>query len=97
VLERAILPKANELPNTYIIVEWFNATCLDNANVVGTSQEFSDARAQVIVDYLSSLGIDENRLIPVGRGNSQPLSPCTGRDGCCIDSRRVYFHFVPAS
>jgi outer membrane protein OmpA-like peptidoglycan-associated protein len=43
--------------------------------------KLSAQRAQTVVDYLVSLGIDPNRLTPIGVGGSRTLVPYAGPDG----------------
>jgi OmpA-OmpF porin, OOP family len=45
------------------------------------NQKLSEARAQAVVEYLVSQGIDKSRLTAKGYGESQPLAPNKNPDG----------------
>jgi len=45
------------------------------------NNKLSDTRAQSVVDYLVSKGIDRSRLVAKGYGESQPVEPNTKDDG----------------
>lgn len=71
-----------------------------HADSRGTSDynlELSQRRAQVVVSYLSSKGIELNRLKPKGYGDSQPVNECVKGVNCPDskhrENRRVEFRF----
>lgn len=45
------------------------------------NDKLSDARANSVVEYLISKGIDKNRLVAKGYGESMPVAPNTNDDG----------------
>jgi OOP family OmpA-OmpF porin len=45
------------------------------------NQNLSNARAQSVVDYLITKGIDKGRLLPKGYGESMPVAPNENTDG----------------
>jgi outer membrane protein OmpA-like peptidoglycan-associated protein len=46
-----------------------------------TDLRLSAQRAQTVVDYLVDLGVDRNRLTPIGVGGSRVVAPYAGPDG----------------
>jgi flagellar motor protein MotB len=57
-----------------------------------TNQALSQARAEVIAEYLSTLGIDPSRIIAQGMGDSQPIASEDTPEGQSRN-RRVEFLF----
>lgn len=45
------------------------------------NMKLSEARAQSVVDYLASQGIDTSRLVAKGYGETKPIAPNTNPDG----------------
>ncbi|UXP31768.1 OmpA family protein [Reichenbachiella agarivorans] len=48
------------------------------------NQRLSQRRAQSVVDYMVNAGINEDRLVPVGFGESKPIIDCS--DGDCTEA-----------
>ncbi|HUX57393.1 MAG TPA: PKD domain-containing protein [Bacteroidales bacterium] len=62
----------------------------DNIGSFEYNMELSQSRAQSIVDYLVSKGIEKNRLVGKGYGESRPISANSTEDGR-MKNRRVEF------
>lgn len=61
------------------------------------NQKLSEKRAEVIKQHLVKHGIEESRILAVGKGESQPLVECKGVRGkklieCLAPNRRVVIH-----
>jgi outer membrane protein OmpA-like peptidoglycan-associated protein len=67
------------LENPTIIVEISSHT--DSKGSEKYNQHLSQRRAQSVVNYLMSKGIDKKRLEAKGYGESQPIAPNTNEDG----------------
>jgi outer membrane protein OmpA-like peptidoglycan-associated protein len=61
--------------------------------------KLSDTRAEIVMKYLISKGIDKNRLSFKGYGNTQPVNECTKGVECSEakyqENRRVEFKILP--
>jgi OOP family OmpA-OmpF porin len=49
--------------------------------------QLSEERARAVVDYLVSVGVDRDRLTPVGYGYSQPIADNSTEDGRALNRR----------
>jgi OmpA-OmpF porin, OOP family len=67
----------NDNPN--MIIELSAHT--DSKGTDAYNEKLSDARARSVVDYLISKGIDRNRLVAKGYGESMPVAPNANADG----------------
>jgi outer membrane protein OmpA-like peptidoglycan-associated protein len=65
----------------------------DNAGDPAMNQTLSQARAQAVVDYLVSKGIDKGRLQAIGNGPNNPIAPNDTKDHMALN-RRVEFHVL---
>jgi outer membrane protein OmpA-like peptidoglycan-associated protein len=65
----------------------------DNASNADISQSMSQKRAQLMVDYLTSRGINTRRLVPVGYGSAKPVASNTFEKGR-KQNRRVDFTII---
>ena len=82
IIDEKLLVKLNEEPNS--IVEIGSHT--DARGTASSNQSLSERRAKSVVEYLISKGIDKERLLAVGYGETQPLNGCV--DGTkCSDSQ----------
>lgn len=77
--------------NSDLVVE-INAHT-DNVGSDRFNQELSEKRANSVVEYLVSLGIDTKRLIARGFGESQPLADNSTEEGRALN-RRVEFRLI---
>jgi outer membrane protein OmpA-like peptidoglycan-associated protein len=66
----------------------------DNTGNETDNQKLSEKRAQKIVSYLISKGIDSNRLLSVGFGSKQPIASNETEEGRA-KNRRVAFVVLP--
>lgn len=62
----------------------------DNSGVERFNKKLSQQRAQSVVDYLVSNGIDASRLTAVGQGESSPIASNKTQEGMALN-RRVDF------
>jgi OmpA-OmpF porin, OOP family len=62
----------------------------DNIGSFEYNMQLSQSRAQSIVDYLVLKGIDKQRLVAKGYGESRPISSNNTEDGR-LKNRRVEF------
>lgn len=53
----------------------------DSTGPSAYNQGLSEKRAQAVVNYLVSKGVDRSRLIAKGFGESQPIAPNTSKEG----------------
>jgi outer membrane protein OmpA-like peptidoglycan-associated protein len=67
----------------------------DNLGDETWNQTLSERRAQAIVDYLASRGIDRRRLVARGNGSSTPLTTNKTAEGRARN-RRTDILFIPA-
>ncbi|MDP2386760.1 MAG: OmpA family protein [Bacteroidota bacterium] len=77
VIDTTILPLL--LANPQIIVELSSHT--DNKGADTYNQKLSQKRAESVVNYLITKGIDKKRLQAVGYGESKPIAPNEKPDG----------------
>ncbi|MFK7952780.1 MAG: OmpA family protein [Ekhidna sp.] len=82
IIDEKLLVKLNEEPNS--IVEIGSHT--DARGSASSNQSLSERRAKSVVEYLISQGVDKERLLAVGYGETQPLNEC--KDGVeCSNSQ----------
>jgi outer membrane protein OmpA-like peptidoglycan-associated protein len=67
----------------------------DDVGSEGFNQTLSEARAQSAVDYLVAAGIDRDRLVAVGYGESRPIADNATAAGRAAN-RRIDFFLGPA-
>jgi len=92
VLDRAVLPQIEMASGMYIRVE-------GNTDSVGDddwNQVLSEKRADAIVQYLVSKGIDAARIVAKGNGASRPLVSNRTTEGRARN-RRTDILFIPAN
>jgi outer membrane protein OmpA-like peptidoglycan-associated protein len=77
--------------NPTIKIELAGHTDSDGSEVF--NQKLSEGRAQSAVNYLNSKGVNTNRLVAKGYGESQPLSPNTSAEGKA-KNRRVELKII---
>jgi len=82
--------------NSSLIVEAASHT--DSRGSIAYNQKLSERRSQASVDYIISKGIDENRIVSKGYGESQLLNKCTNGVRCTNDqhqfNRRTEFIII---
>jgi outer membrane protein OmpA-like peptidoglycan-associated protein len=76
-IDKTIYQMMNSFPN--IIVEISSHT--DSVGSDRLNDKLSQDRAQSVVDYLISKGIDKERLTAIGYGRHNPIAPNTNPDG----------------
>ena len=62
----------------------------DSVGDPASNQRLSERRAQAIVDKMVELGVSRSRLVPVGKGESEPISSNATEEGRA-KNRRVVF------
>ena len=62
----------------------------DNSGLAEMNQKLSDARAQAVMTYLASKGIDASRISAVGFGATRPVAPNVGAANKMMN-RRIEF------
>ncbi|MDR1022084.1 MAG: OmpA family protein [Prevotellaceae bacterium] len=65
----------------------------DDTGKKATNQRLSQERAQSVVDYLVGRGIEQNRLVAKGYGDTQPITPNKTTGGKKLN-RRVEFKVI---
>ncbi|WP_421762968.1 OmpA family protein [Ekhidna sp.] len=84
IIDTKLLTRMQEEPNS--IVEIGSHT--DARGSAEANQSLSERRAKSVVEYLISKGIDKERLLAVGYGETKPLNECV--DGVqCSDSKHA--------
>ncbi len=66
----------------------------DNRGVAGYNRRLSEKRAQAVVRYLVGKGIDSNRVIAKGYGDTRPIASNETAEGRAAN-RRVEFKPIP--
>lgn len=66
----------------------------DDVGSEGFNQTLSEARAQAAVDYLIAAGVDAERLVAIGYGESRPIGDNSTEEGRAIN-RRIEFFLGP--
>ena len=91
VLNEHAVPQIHMAAGMYIRVEGNT----DNFGDPVTNQDLSERRAQAIVDYLVSRGIDKARLVARGNGATKPIASNHTPEGRARN-RRTDVLFIPA-
>jgi outer membrane protein OmpA-like peptidoglycan-associated protein/ABC-type nitrate/sulfonate/bicarbonate transport system substrate-binding protein len=91
VLNEHVVPQVHIASGMYIRVEGNT----DNLGDEGWNQGLSERRAQAIVDYLISRGIDKDRLLARGNGSARPIATNKTIEGRARN-RRTDVLFIPA-
>jgi outer membrane protein OmpA-like peptidoglycan-associated protein len=68
----------------------------DNTGTAALNRDLSQRRALAVADVLRSNGVDANRLIPIGRGEDQPVASNLTPEGRALN-RRVEIIIRPTS
>ena len=98
-----ILPRSEPLLNNVAAIiaahpEVGRIRIVGHADARGTVEynlDLSRRRAESVVDYLAARGIDRERLLAVGQGESDPLRSNATEEGMDVN-RRVEFHLIDA-
>jgi outer membrane protein OmpA-like peptidoglycan-associated protein len=91
VLNSQVVPQVQMAGGMYVRVEGNT----DNVGDLGWNQGLSERRAQAIVDYLASRGIDRRRLLARGNGATNPITTNKTAEGRARN-RRTDILFIPA-
>jgi outer membrane protein OmpA-like peptidoglycan-associated protein/ABC-type nitrate/sulfonate/bicarbonate transport system substrate-binding protein len=91
VLNQHVVPQVQMAAGMYVRVEGNT----DNFGDDASNQGLSERRAQAIVDYLVSRGIDNRRLVARGNGSNNPISSNKTPEGRARN-RRTDILFIPA-
>jgi outer membrane protein OmpA-like peptidoglycan-associated protein len=92
VLNKNVVPQVQMAGGMYVRVEGNT----DNLGDETWNQGLSERRAQAIVDYLASRGVDRRRLVARGNGSGNPLASNKTAEGRARN-RRTEILFIPAS
>jgi len=92
VLNKSVVPQVQMAGGMYVRVEGNT----DNLGDETWNQGLSERRAQAIVDYLSSRGVDRRRLVARGNGSANPLASNKTVEGRARN-RRTEILFIPAT
>lgn len=76
----------NRVPNVQLTVKGHT----DNTGDANANKELSRERAQAVVDYLVSKGVDPSKLSAVGLGQDEPIAENTSEEGK-FKNRRIAF------
>jgi len=91
VLNQHVIPQVQMAAGMYVRVEGNTDTFGDDPS----NQGLSERRAQAIVDYLVSRGVDNRRLVARGNGANNPISTNKTPEGRARN-RRTDILFIPA-
>ena len=91
VLNQHVVPQVQMAAGMYVRVEGNT----DNLGDDASNQGLSERRAQAIVDYLVSRGVDNRRLMARGNGSNNPISSNKTSEGRARN-RRTDILFIPA-
>ena len=80
---QAIVEILVQYPNANFVVEGHT----DSVGSTAFNQKLSEQRAAVIVDFLTSNGVDASRLSSVGFGETSPVSSNDTKDGMAMNRR----------
>jgi outer membrane protein OmpA-like peptidoglycan-associated protein len=89
IIDTTLLTILNESPE--LIVEISSHT--DSIGLEQYNAKLSQKRAEIVVGYLTSKGIDKNRLIAIGYGETKPIAENTTAEGRS-KNRRTEFKIV---
>ncbi len=92
VLNKNVVPQVQMAGGMYVRVEGNT----DNLGDETWNQGLSERRAQAIVDYLASRGVDRRRLVARGNGSGNPLASNKTAEGRARN-RRTDILFIPAT
>ena len=90
---RVELDRLAELIKSYPKARVEIAGYTDNVAGDAYNQQLSQRRAQAVVDYLISAGIERTRLVPKGNGEKNPVASNDTDEGRSLN-RRVEFRFL---
>lgn len=89
-INKSVLDQAaalmNRVPNVQLTVKGHT----DNTGDANANKELSRERAQAVVDYLVSKGVDPSKLSAVGLGQDEPIAENTTEEGK-FKNRRIAF------
>jgi len=91
VLNEHVVPQVHMAAGMYIRVEGNT----DNLGDESWNQHLSEQRAQAILEYLVSRGVDERRIVARGNGSSKPVASNRTIEGRARN-RRTDILFIPA-
>jgi outer membrane protein OmpA-like peptidoglycan-associated protein/ABC-type nitrate/sulfonate/bicarbonate transport system substrate-binding protein len=91
LLNQQVIPQVQMAGGMYVRVEGNT----DNLGEESWNQGLSERRAQAIVDYLASRGVDRRRMLARGNGSSKPLGSNKTVEGRARN-RRTDVVFIPA-
>ena len=92
VLNKNVVPQVQMAGGMYVRVEGNT----DNLGDETWNQGLSERRAQAIVDYLSSRGVECRRMVARGNGSGNPLASNKTAEGRARN-RRTEILFIPAT
>jgi NitT/TauT family transport system substrate-binding protein len=92
VLNQQVVPQVQMAAGMYIRVEGNT----DNLGDEAWNQPLSEQRAEAIVDYLASRGVDRRRIVARGNGSLRPMSSNKTAEGRARN-RRTDVLFIPAA
>ena len=95
IIDRASYPKANRIADAMKAHPDYQLRVIGHADSRGTdeyNQTLSVGRAEAVKSYFTKRGVDANRVITEGRGESEPAAPNTTPAGMS-KNRRVEFKF----
>jgi outer membrane protein OmpA-like peptidoglycan-associated protein len=90
-LNQHVVPQVQMAAGMYVRVEGNTDDLGDDAS----NQGLSERRAQAIVDYLISRGVDGRRLVARGNGSNNPITSNKTPEGRARN-RRTDILFIPA-
>jgi outer membrane protein OmpA-like peptidoglycan-associated protein len=91
---------AQTLDSVAVVLNEFNKTLVnvnghtDSDGATSYNEQLSESRARAVSGFLSSRGVNQQRLIPRGYGEAQPVAP-NQTAGDKARNRRVEIHIVP--
>ena len=92
IINHQLLPQLEIARGMYIRVEGNT----DSVGPEGPNRRLSERRAQAIVDYLISRGIERERVVARGNGSSRPMASNKTAEGRARN-RRTDILFIPAA
>jgi outer membrane protein OmpA-like peptidoglycan-associated protein/ABC-type nitrate/sulfonate/bicarbonate transport system substrate-binding protein len=90
-LNEQLLPQIEIAHGMYVRVEGNT----DSVGAATINQKLSEQRAQAIVDYLVSRGVERTRILARGNGASRPIASNRSSEGRALN-RRTDVLFIPA-